>query len=97
MNPDQIESQVRLWLSVASGIAGALGWTWFDGLAAKIAAFAGPAFALGLAVWSLIANKQANRVASVAAMPEVKKIELQPTSAGAKLEAVTPPNVAVAR
>lgn len=97
MNPEQVSGQVRLWLAVFSGIAGALGWTWFDGLAAQIAAAAGPLTALGLAIWSLLSKTKANQVATVASMPEVKKIELQPTIAGAALDRATPPNVQVAR
>lgn len=97
MNPEQLNGQIRLWLAVFSGIAGALGWTWFDGLAAQIMAAAGPVMALGIAVWSLLSKTKANQISAVAAMPEVKSIDLQPTVAGAVLNRATPANVQVGR
>lgn len=47
-------------------------------------------------VWGIINHSQTNAVAVVAAMPEVKKIETEPTAAGAALAKASPVNVVVA-
>lgn len=105
MNPEQVDSQVRLWLAVAGSVAGALGWSWFGDLSTKIAAFAGPAAVLGSAIWSLVRNRQSSILTAAATLkdnrgqPVVKTIELNPTAAGTVLASpsATPPNVVVAK
>lgn len=42
-------------------------------------------------IWGLIAHKQVNMVAAVAAMPEVAKVETMPTAAGVALASAVPP------
>lgn len=42
-------------------------------------------------IWGLISHKQANMVATVAAMPEVAKVETMLTQAGAALASAIPP------
>ncbi len=42
-------------------------------------------------VWGLVAHKQANMVAVVAALPEVAKVEVMPTPAGVALATSVPP------
>ncbi len=54
----------------------------------SIVGAAGSAFSL---VWGLVAHKQVNLVATVAAMPEVAKVETMPTEAGAALAESVPP------
>lgn len=104
MNAIQVEKLIRQFLPFASGIALALGWTWFDGVASAVLLALGPAAALVSLVWSLVSGKQANVVAAAASLrdensrPVVKHIELAPTPAGKAIEEATPtlPNVAVA-
>lgn len=42
-------------------------------------------------IWGLVANKKTNLVATVAAMPEVAKVEAMPTPEGVALAAAVPP------
>lgn len=42
-------------------------------------------------IWGLISHKQANMVATVAAMPEVAKVETMPTPSGVALASAVPP------
>ena len=95
MNPDQIAGTIRQFLPFVSGIATALGLTWFDGLAAAILNVLGPAMALGSLVWSLVSKTHANTLTSAAAIPGVAGIVLTDTNAGRALAANTPANVAV--
>lgn len=95
MNTEQIIGLIRQFLPFASGIAAALGWTWFDGVAAAILQVIGPLGALISLVWSLVSKTNANIVTSAAKVPGVATITLQPNAAGAALapNSVTPPNV----
>ena len=95
MNPDQIIGTIRQFLPFVGGIATALGWTWFDGLAAATLAVLGPAMTLGSLVWSLISKTHASTLTSAAAIPGVSNIVLTDTAAGRALAPGTPPNVAV--
>lgn len=103
MNPAQLEGTIRQFLPFFSGIALALGWTWFDGVASAILMALGPVMGLASLIWSLVSKKQANIVAAAAALrdansvPIVERIALAPTVAGHDVEAATPhlPNVAV--
>jgi hypothetical protein len=79
-------------------VAGTLGWAppeTIAGLTTNILAAIGPiTTAVGL-IWSLLASRKASIVSEVAAMPEVKTIQLERTTEGRALESVTPSNVAV--
>lgn len=97
MNPEQLIGTIRQFLPFFSGIAAALGFTWFDGVAGAVLATIGPVGGLISLIWSLVSKKQANILAAAAAIPAVKRIELQPTSEGISLERATPSNVVVAR
>ena len=93
MNPEQLVGLIRQFLPYFSGIATALGWTWFDGLAASVLQIIGPAAAIGSLVWSLISKTHANIVSSAAAVPGVANIALNDNAAGRALAPVMPPNV----
>ncbi len=95
MNPEQLVGTIRQFLPFVSGIAAALGWTWFDGVAGAILATIGPVGGLVSLVWSLVSKKQANIVTAAAAVPGVQSIVLAPTAAGRALEQATPSNVNV--
>ena len=97
MNPDQIIGTIRQFLPFVGGIATALGWTWFDGVASATLAVLGPAMTLGSLVWSLISKTHANIVSSAAAVPGVSSITLTDTNAGRALASATPSNVNVSR
>ena len=97
MNPDQIAGIIRQFLPFVSGIAVALGLTWFDGVASAVLNVLGPATALISLVWSLASKTPANVLASAAAIPSVKTIVLADTNVGRELAASTPPNVTIAR
>ncbi len=97
MNPDQIAGTIRQFLPFVSGIATALGLTWFDGVAAAVLNVLGPATALISLVWSLVSKTHASTLTSAAAIPGVSNIVLADTVAGRALAPLTPPNVAVAR
>lgn len=52
---------------------------------------AGSAGAAVVGVWGIIAHRQQNMVATVAAMPEVSKVEMVPTAAGMAIANAVPP------
>src|SRR5712664_3948149 len=103
MNPssDQVKSAVRTLIATIGGVVA--GWAiskgWLtqsqattilsnpDAIIAIVASLASTASG----IWGLIAHKQANMVATVAAMPEVAKVETMPTQAGAALASAIPP------
>lgn len=97
MNPEQVTGMIRQFLPFVSGIATALGLTWFDGVASAVLATIGPVGALASLVWSLVNKKQGNIVAMAAAVPSVKAIEMSNTAEGRAIAApgVTPDNVTV--
>lgn len=100
MSTEQIMGLIRQILPVLGGIAVSLGWLTsgqVGDLTATVLQIAGPGLIIISTIWSLLNKTQANLVATVASMPEVKKVELQPTVAGVTLERQTPPNVQVAR
>lgn len=96
MNPEQITGLIRQFLPFVSGIATALGLTWFDGVASAVMATIGPVGALISVVWSLVNKKEANIVTMAAVVPGVRSIALEATPEGRVLATATPPNVAVA-
>jgi hypothetical protein len=102
MSNEQIMALIRQLLPVMGGIAVSFGWLTagqMEGYTTTILQVTGPMLIVISTVWSLIKNTQASMVASVAAMPVVKSIHLEPTVEGAKLAAPgnSPPNVTVAR
>lgn len=98
MNPEQVMGMIRQFLPFVSGIATALGLTWFDGVVAAILSTVGPVGALISLVWSLVNKKEASILALAAVVPGVKQIEMKDTPEGRALAApgVTPDNVIVA-
>lgn len=58
-----------------------------DSATTVILALLGAAASAGAGVWGVVAHKQANMVAAVAAMPEVAEVKTVPTPAGAALAA----------
>ena len=99
MNPEQVMGLIRQFLPFVSGIATALGLTWFDGVAAAVLQVVGPLMGLGSLVWSLVNKKQANILTAAKGLtdengsPLVEHILLAPTVAGRKLEDETPAGV----
>lgn len=99
MSNEQLFGLLRQILPVIGGVLVTLGWAkpasvqlWSDTIMQAI----GPAMIIGSAVWSLVSKTKANLVSTVAAMPEVKSVTLDPTKEGtADLNIVTPPNVKV--
>jgi hypothetical protein len=85
-------------LSIAGMFATTLGWltpTQVVGITTNVLAAIGPLATLGGIVWSLLASRKKSIVAEVAALPEVKAVQLENTAAGRELEAATPSNVSV--
>lgn len=89
MTQDQINSLIRQFLMIVGGGAGTffmqkglLSPEQMSFFAANGPALIGLVMALGGAVWGMIAHKQANMVATVAAMPEVARVTTAPTPAG---------------
>ena len=97
MNPEQITGLIRQVLPFLSGLATALGLTWFDGVAAATLNVIGPLMGLASVVWSLINKTQANIVTMAAVVPGVQHIDLFPTVEGKVLDAATKeiPNVSI--
>ncbi len=52
-----------------------------------VLAIVGSLGSAGAGIWGMIAHKQVNLVSTVAAMPEVKKVETMPTQEGVDLAA----------
>jgi hypothetical protein len=61
-----------------------------DSVTTVVLTLLGSAGAAGVGIWGLVAHKQANVVATVAAMPEVNKVEMVSTAAGLNLAAAVP-------
>ncbi len=99
MNSEQLIGTIRQFLPFFSGIATALGWTWFDGVAGAALQAIGPVMGLVSLVWSLVSKKQANiliaakSLTDVNGAPVVEHIVLAPTIAGRQLEEVTPTGI----
>lgn len=102
MNSEQVTSMIRQFLPFISGIATALGLTWFDGVASAVLATIGPVMGLVSVIWSLVKNKQANILASAKGLtdssgaPIVEHIQLAPTPTGVQLQNETPAGISVA-
>jgi len=101
LNPEQVVGTIRQFLPFFSGIATALGVTWFDGVASAVLATIGPLMGLISLVWSLVSKTQANTLIAAKSMvdskgqPIVEQINLAPTAAGMKLQAQTPAGIVV--
>lgn len=83
MNQEQVLGIVRWVITTAGAYAAGKGWLTAD----QITLLLGVAVAVVPLVWTLFAHKQANLVATVAAMPEVAKVETVNTAAGRDLAA----------
>jgi hypothetical protein len=95
-----------LLISVGSAIAGfvvAKGWITaaeasailsnqqlMDSATTVIIALLGAGVSAGMGVWGVVSNKQTNLVQTVAAMPEVNKVELVPSQSGVDLANAVP-------
>lgn len=102
MNPVQLESQARIWVSMFAGVAGILGLTWYGAVSeavinaiGPVCAAIGPVAYVATTVWSLISKKNANIVTNAANVPGVAHIVLTANPAGRALESATPANVSV--
>lgn len=97
LNPEQVTGTIRQFLPFFSGIATALGVTWFDGVASAVLATVGPLMGLASLVWSLTNKKEANILLSAKAVPGVQNINLNNTAQGRALEhaTLTVPGIAV--
>lgn len=98
MSNEQVFALIRQILPVLGGVAVGLGWLTqgqFDGGAAVVLQLMGPAMIIGSTIWSLVKNTKSSLVATVAAMPEVNSVKLEPTIAGNVLSNSTPANVTV--
>lgn len=87
-------------VSILGMLAAGFGWltpTQVAGLSTNILAVAGPLATIGGIVWSFVASRKTAVVSAVAAMPEVRAVITEPTTAGRDLATNgTPPNVVVA-
>ncbi len=79
------------WITTAQASAILSDQQLMDTMTTIVLALLGSAASVGAGVWGLIAHKQANVVAAVAAMPEVAKVETVPTPAGVALANAIPP------
>lgn len=95
MNSDQVVGTIRQFLPFVSGIATALGLTWFDGVASAVLATVGPVGALISLIWSLIDKTKTSTINRVAAMPEVKSVILVDNNAGRATASTTASNVVI--
>jgi hypothetical protein len=79
------------WVSAAEANAILSNQQFMDTATTTVLALLGAGVSAGAGIWGLIVHKQANAVAVVAGMPEVKKVELTSTPAGVDLSnAVSP-------
>lgn len=99
MNSEQVTALIRQFLPFISGIATALGLTWFDGVASAVLATVGPVMGLVSVIWSLVKNKQANILTAAKGLtdssgaPIVEHIQLAPTPTGIQLQNETPAGI----
>lgn len=104
MNPEQTKSVVRWFVStfggVVAGFIAGKGWATAEQVMGVLTSdtfmqVAGALITLGAGVWGLVVHKQANAVAVVEAMPEVRGIVTAPTVEGRALAAAVPSSVVV--
>ena len=84
MNQTQIQSVVKVILTFVGGLLAAKGWLSNESvsaLTADILAVIGPAITLATLAWSIYQHTTANKIASTAALPEVKTIVTTPAMA----------------
>lgn len=93
MSQDLINSLLR---SLGASLGGALaswfvakGWLSVADAATVIGAVTGVLLSAGTLVWGAIAHREVNLVATVAALPNVSKVETVSTQAGRDLAAAT--------
>lgn len=100
MSSEQWLALLRQVLPMLGGMAIALGWLTVNQvseLSAALLGAVGPLTILGSAVWAIYLRKKSEIIKSAAAIPEVKKITLDPASPETKdLNQATPHNVVVA-
>lgn len=89
MNSTQIQNTVTPIVGFIAGILAAK-FAWFD--AATWAAILMGVVGLGATVWGAISTRKTAQISSVAAMPEVQSIKLEPSAPNSVLQA-TPGNV----
>lgn len=90
MNSTQIQTTLAPLISFLAGLAAGKGLFGLD--AASWATLIGGVIGLGATIWGLIATRKTAQIASVAAMPEVQSVKLEP-SAPSSLVQATPGNV----
>jgi len=98
-NQEQAMKTIRWFIATfGSGIVGfaaGRGWVDADLLTSLLNSevVIGALASIGMMVWSWLSGRKKSQVASVAAMPEVKAVVVEPTPAGAAIADRTPDNV----
>jgi hypothetical protein len=90
MNQSQISGIVRIIVPAVLAYAAGAGWIKIEDSAAYTDAIVGSAVglvSLAMLIWSGFANTHSQTVASAAAIPEVSKVEIKPTTEGTELMA----------
>lgn len=90
MNSTSIQSTAAPIVAFLAGLLAGKGVFGFD--IATWTTIIGGLLGLGAAIWAAVATRKTAQIASVAAMPEVQSIKLDPTAA-ASIVAATPANV----
>ncbi len=86
MNSSQLQSIAKVALTFIGGIMASFGWISSDDMSkvtADVLAVIGPATALVTLVWGIYQHSTANKIASTAALPEVKTVVTTPALANA--------------
>lgn len=81
MNFDQVTGIVRTILPAAVAYFAGKGWISTESIGDIVSALT----AIGVALWSVYIHRPERQIAIVAAMPEVKKVEIEPTPSGKAL------------
>jgi len=81
MNQDQITGIIRAFAPPLVAYLAAKGWIGAESTGDITALLV----AIGVALWSVAIHRRERTVAIVAAMPEVKKVEIEPTPSGKAL------------
>lgn len=99
MSNEQWLAILRQMLPIIGGIAITFGWLTKDqvsDLSVAVLSAVGPMMVLGSAGWAVYMRKKSEIIKSAAALPEVKKITLDPTSPATEaINQATPANVEV--
>jgi hypothetical protein len=81
MSQDQILAALRIIIPVALSYVAGAGWI----EQADVASISAAIVTLAAAIWSVVAHSKRNIVATAAALPEVRRVEMESTEAGKNL------------